>query len=107
MSMKEFQRRVLVRWLDSLNDGWRSRASCRTGVPNVQTPMFFSWDDSPLPLVEQRRAASFCNAFCPVKAQCLEYALNTGEQWGVWGGTTEPEREHLMKKSRTERREAI
>lgn len=106
--MKEHQRRVLQRWLDSLNDGWRARAACRTGVPNVPTPAFFPrYGDSPLPLLEQRKAAYFCNAFCPVKDECLAFALDTGEEWWVWGGTTEPEREHLLKKTRDERREAV
>ncbi|ATN93713.1 WhiB family transcription factor [Streptomyces phage Abt2graduatex2] len=29
---------------------------------------------------------------CPVLAECLEGALATGEQWGIWGGLTAAER---------------
>lgn len=29
---------------------------------------------------------------CDVTRQCLNYALEGDERWGVWGGTTPPER---------------
>jgi len=28
----------------------------------------------------------------PVRRQCLEFAVNTGELYGIWGGTTPEER---------------
>jgi WhiB family redox-sensing transcriptional regulator len=33
---------------------------------------------------------------CPVRAECLEYALEHGERFGVWGGLTERERRPLL-----------
>lgn len=39
---------------------------------------------------------------CPVEDECLEYALENDERWGIWGGTSEGERRLL----RTERRKA-
>lgn len=42
---------------------------------------------------------------CPVKAQCLEYALTNRIDHGVWGGTSERERRRLLK-ARAERRAA-
>jgi WhiB family redox-sensing transcriptional regulator len=36
-------------------------------------------------------ARSICNR-CPVKAECLTYAIERKQYWGVWGGTTEEER---------------
>lgn len=38
-----------------------------------------------------RRAKQIC-ANCPVRQECLEYALKHGDT-GVWGGTTESQRE--------------
>lgn len=38
-------------------------------------------------------------AVCPVRAQCLEWALDTVELWGVWGGTTRLERRKLRKEA--------
>jgi hypothetical protein len=34
---------------------------------------------------------------CPVKEECLEYALAHGERWGVWGGKSERERRYLQR----------
>lgn len=36
---------------------------------------------------------------CPLKFDCLEYALNTHEI-GIWGGTTEAQRENLRRDRR-------
>ena len=40
---------------------------------------------------EINRAKAVC-AVCPVRATCLEEALLSGEEWGIWGGYTSPER---------------
>jgi WhiB family redox-sensing transcriptional regulator len=32
---------------------------------------------------------------CPVRSECLDYALATGERFGVWGGLSEDERRAL------------
>jgi WhiB family redox-sensing transcriptional regulator len=44
-------------------------------------------------LAEARRICSSC----PVALQCLEFALRNAET-GVWGGTTESQRESLRKR---------
>ena len=41
------------------------------------------------------RAAKAMCAGCPVRAECLEYALAHDERYGVWGGTSERERRRL------------
>ncbi len=41
--------------------------------------------------VEARR---ICDT-CPVAQNCLDYALDTGQRDGVWGGTTHRERGRL------------
>jgi len=43
-----------------------------------------------------RAARAVCNG-CPVKMDCLSYALNNREQFGIWGGTSERERRKLRK----------
>jgi WhiB family redox-sensing transcriptional regulator len=35
---------------------------------------------------------------CPVKAECLAYALRHGERFGIWGGLSEPERRRYRRK---------
>jgi WhiB family redox-sensing transcriptional regulator len=34
---------------------------------------------------------------CPVRAQCLRYALDHDERFGVWGGLSERERRRLKR----------
>lgn len=102
----------MARWLDSLNGKWRLRAACNphTGVaPDpFAIPRFHPDNETAeLSLIEQRDAALFCNTACPVQAECLAFALNVGEENGVWGGTTETERRLLMRKDRKRRREAV
>jgi WhiB family redox-sensing transcriptional regulator len=47
-------------------------------------------------------ARSIC-ARCPERAPCLAWALETGEQFGVWGGTTARERRQLLARRGAER----
>jgi WhiB family transcriptional regulator, redox-sensing transcriptional regulator len=42
-------------------------------------------------------AAKAVCAGCPVKAECLEFAVVNGEAWGVWGGTSERERRRIRR----------
>lgn len=39
-------------------------------------------------------------AECPVRVECLEFALRTGERHGVWGGLSERERSKLKRSGR-------
>lgn len=43
-----------------------------------------------------REAIKTCNR-CPVQAECLQYALEHGERYGIWGGITERQRRHLRR----------
>jgi WhiB family redox-sensing transcriptional regulator len=44
----------------------------------------------------ERRAVGICNR-CPVQAACLDYALSVPWLRGVWGGTTEQERQAMRR----------
>jgi WhiB family redox-sensing transcriptional regulator len=46
-----------------------------------------------------REAKAVC-AGCPVRVECLAYALATGEKLGIWGGTSERERRRLRQRRR-------
>ena len=37
---------------------------------------------------------------CPVSVQCLEYAMITEQEWGVWGGTQQRERTIIIRNKR-------
>jgi WhiB family redox-sensing transcriptional regulator len=37
---------------------------------------------------------------CPIEAECLQYALDTEQAFGVWGGLSATERKRLRSKKR-------
>lgn len=43
-----------------------------------------------------REAKKICTS-CEVRSQCLEYALQNDERFGIWGGLSERERRKLRK----------
>jgi Transcription factor WhiB len=45
----------------------------------------------------RKRAKAFCGP-CPVRKECLQWALQNDEQWGVWGGLDTRERRKLLKR---------
>jgi WhiB family redox-sensing transcriptional regulator len=50
-----------------------------------------------------REAKRVC-AGCGVRTECLDNALDNGEQFGVWGGLSEDERRPLRARPRRRRR---
>ena len=45
-----------------------------------------------------RDAKRICQS-CAVRAQCLEYALENDERFGIWGGLSERERRKLRRRA--------
>jgi WhiB family redox-sensing transcriptional regulator len=66
---------------------WRVEAACRDVDPELFFPV--SASGASVPQIEE--AKQVCRT-CPVRAACLRWALERGENAGVWGGTTEDER---------------
>jgi WhiB family redox-sensing transcriptional regulator len=58
---------------------WRDRAACRDLVTADYDPFFAHTAD------DQLEAIAIC-ASCPVRDDCLTFAVRTGQQYGVWGG---------------------
>jgi WhiB family redox-sensing transcriptional regulator len=75
-------------------DWWRS-AACRDADPEL----FFPVTQYGPGAGETERAKAVCEA-CPVRRECLLYALTTGQAHGVWGGLTESERQPLLARDR-------
>jgi WhiB family redox-sensing transcriptional regulator len=73
-------------------DAWRTRSACRDSDPDVFFPI-----GSTGPALEQIETARRICAACPVRDECLEFALATNQEAGIWGGTTEEERRKLRK----------
>jgi WhiB family transcriptional regulator, redox-sensing transcriptional regulator len=71
---------------------WRSLSACRGEDPDL----FFPAARTVTVFVQLARAKAIC-ARCPVTDECLRYALTTGQQYGVWGGTSEEERNSMRR----------
>jgi WhiB family redox-sensing transcriptional regulator len=67
---------------------WRHRARCR----DVDPELFF-------PVGTTGPAKAICT-LCPVREECLQWALDTAQDAGVWGGLSEEERRALRRGQR-------
>ncbi|MEV7682658.1 WhiB family transcriptional regulator [Streptomyces sp. NPDC088341] len=76
---------------------WRHNAICREEDPEL----FFPVGNTGPALLQIEEAKAVCRR-CPVMEQCLQWALEVGQNEGVWGGLSEEERRAL--KRRTARR---
>lgn len=81
--------------------GWRRHAICRDTDPDL----FFPVGTTGQALVQIDRAKEVCEQ-CTVRLDCLEFALETNQDSGIWGGTSEEERRKLRREyvARTKRR---
>ncbi len=71
---------------------WQSGASCRLLPPEL----FFPAGRTGRALEQADAAKAVCRG-CPVAGACLRYALETNQEYGIWGGTTEDERRALRR----------
>lgn len=88
--MSDTSQRLLRRQPGSADTDWRNRAACR----EVDPDLFFPVGVSGPALLQIEEAKRVCRA-CPVHSPCLRWAVESGENTGVWGGTTEDERRML------------
>jgi WhiB family redox-sensing transcriptional regulator len=71
------------------DQSWADQALCAQTDPDVWFP----------PIGGRNDAAKAICAACPVTAECLAYALESGQEEGIWGGTSAVERRHLREVS--------
>lgn len=71
---------------------WRQRAACKDAEPDLFFPVGVTG-----PAVAQIEAAKAVCRACESLESCLDFALRTNQESGVWGGTAEDERRKLRK----------
>lgn len=71
---------------------WMQQAAC-TGL----TDLFYAEESDGDTTAVVAEAKNICNNYCPVKKECLDFAMATNEQFGVWGGTSPKDRRKLRK----------
>jgi WhiB family redox-sensing transcriptional regulator len=81
---------------------WRDRAECRKPVHDPET-----WwpigTTNPAAVAQANKAKRVCRG-CPVLEACLQGALDTGQDTGIWGGLDEDERRKMRRRA-AERRQ--
>jgi WhiB family transcriptional regulator, redox-sensing transcriptional regulator len=74
---------------------WRHGAICR----RYENPeLFFPVGTSGPALLQIAEAKTVCRR-CPVVSECLTWALESGQDAGVWGGMSEDERRALKRRN--------
>ena len=73
-------------------EDWRAKASCRSIDPDL----FFPVGTTGMALSQIDQAKAVCRG-CVSRQPCLEFALATNQESGIWGGTAEDERRKLRK----------
>lgn len=78
---------------------WRNNAACLEADPEL----FFPVGNTGQAIEQIESAKSICGQ-CSVTEQCLQYALETNQDSGVWGGLSEDERRTLKRRAARARR---
>lgn len=73
--------------LAAADDQWRDQALCRDTDPDL----FFPVGTTGLALIQVEHAKRVCGQ-CSVSRACLDFALATNQDSGIWGGLAEEER---------------
>jgi WhiB family redox-sensing transcriptional regulator len=81
--------------LGAADYSWRDHALCRDTDPEL----FFPVGTTGIALVQIDKARQVCRE-CTVRAECLEYALDTNQDSGIWGGLSEEERRVIRRQRR-------
>ena len=78
--------------LAAADDGWRDHALCSGTDPDL----FFPVGTTGQALVSIEYAKRVCQQ-CTVTGECLEFALETNQDSGLWGGLSEEERRQIRR----------
>ena len=72
---------------------WRDQASCLDSDPEL----FFPVGSTGPALIQIEDAKAVCRD-CAVQEACLEWAIESGQNFGVWGALSEGERRNLKRR---------
>ncbi len=73
---------------------WRHLSACL----DVDPELFFAIGSTGPALRQIEEARAVCHR-CPVRAECLTWAMESGQDFGVWGGLSDTERASLRRRT--------
>lgn len=73
---------------------WRHKAACLSKDPEL----FFPIGNTGPALAQIEDAKRICRR-CLVREECLQWALDAGQDHGVWGGLSEDERRAMKRRA--------
>lgn len=73
---------------------WREVARCKEMDPDL----FFPVGTTGPALLQIEAAKAVCRT-CTVRVECLQYAIDSNQEYGIWGGTTEEERRYMRRET--------
>jgi WhiB family redox-sensing transcriptional regulator len=77
-------------------EAWQARAACRGPQASTFFPPTHA-ERKEERMGREQRAKAIC-AGCPVRQECLEYAIAIREPHGIWGGLNETERKQVLER---------
>lgn len=84
--------------MEELNRDWIQKAACLGSYD----PRFF-----PKRGDSNKEVKAICYNECDVREECLEWALSRSERFGIWGGTSERDRQAIRKRRNAQARELM
>ncbi len=90
---------ILAASLATADDVWRDKALCRDTDPEL----FFPVGTTGQALIAMAHAKRVCSE-CTVTGDCLDFALDTNQDSGIWGGMTEEERRGIRRQRAADQR---
>jgi len=81
---------------------WRHDAACR----HTNVELYFPAGNTGEAVSQIEAAKAVCRA-CPVQSACLQFALESNQEAGIWGGKDEEERRKLRRGWRASQRPAM
>ena len=96
---------MAVTWTPTFDwdaEGWRHDAACR----DANADLFFPTGSTGTAVDQIDTARAVCRR-CPVQQACLQFALETNQEAGIWGGKDEDERRRLRRGWRASQRPQV
>jgi WhiB family redox-sensing transcriptional regulator len=73
---------------------WQTHAACKDSHPDLFFPVRNGGNH------QYHKAVAICRT-CPVQRECLNFAIDNNEEYGIWGGMNLHERDAVARRRRS------